>query len=45
MKKTILLLITFCMFVATKMLAYTWTDDNGVTWEFSQESYTINGTS
>lgn len=45
MKKTIFLLITFFMFTASNALAYTWTDNNGVTWTFSQKSYTINGTS
>ena len=45
MKKTIFLLIIFCVLSVTKALAYTWTDTNGVTWEFSQKSYTINGTS
>ncbi len=45
MKKTIFLLITFFMFTASNALAYTWTDNNGVTWTFSQRSYTINGTS
>jgi len=31
--------------VTLKALAYTWTDANGVTWTFSQKSYTINGAS
>ena len=45
MKRKIFSLSLMLCLVTIKALAYTWTDDNGVTWTFSQNYYTINGTS
>ncbi|MBR4898197.1 MAG: leucine-rich repeat domain-containing protein [Prevotella sp.] len=43
MKKRILFLMVLCLFMAHKALAYTWTDENGVTWTFGCLSFPING--
>lgn len=45
MRKTLFLLFAFCMLASTKALAYEWKDSNGVTWTFSQNTYTIDGES
>lgn len=45
MKKIVLLLFAFCSLAVTKILAYEWTDENGVTWKFEQCTVSINGTS
>lgn len=44
MKKILFILFFLCLAI-TKGWAYEWTDANGVTWYFYQDSYTINGES
>ena len=44
MKKILSILFFLCLAI-TKGWAYEWTDTNGVTWYFVQDSYTINGES
>ena len=44
MKKILSILFFLCLAI-TKGWAYKWTDANGVTWYFGQNSYTINGES
>lgn len=44
MKKFYAILLFVCLAVG-KAGAFEWTDDNGVTWTFSQSNYTINGES
>lgn len=43
MNKKLLLCVLLMFFVGIKAQAYTWTDENGVTWTFYQNTYTING--
>lgn len=43
--KKFLSLLMLLSFLTIKAAAYEWTDDNGVTWTFSQESITIDGES
>ena len=45
MKQRLLLSVLLVLFVGIKAQAYEWTDENGVTWTFSQRTYTINGES
>ena len=44
MKKLLSFFFLFCLFVM-KAEAYEWTDESGVKWSFSQQSYTIDGVS
>ena len=45
MKKTLFALFALCMLMATKAMAYEWTDGNGVKWTFNQYTFYINGES